>query len=64
MDCIPPGSSVLGILQARILEWVAMPFSGVLNIILNISGHKIEQDLMLGSLFPMSSVCHLSEEKL
>ena len=27
MDCSPPGSSVLGILQARILEWVAMPFS-------------------------------------
>ena len=23
----PPGSSVLGILQARILEWVAIPFS-------------------------------------
>ena len=27
MDCSPPGSSVYGILQARILEWVAMPFS-------------------------------------
>ena len=27
MDCNPPGSSVHGILQARILEWVAMPFS-------------------------------------
>ena len=25
MDCNPPGSSVLGILQARILEWVAAP---------------------------------------
>ena len=24
----PPGSSVLGILQARALEWVAMPSSG------------------------------------
>ena len=28
MDCNPPGSSVHGILQARILEWVAIPFSG------------------------------------
>ena len=28
MDCSPPGSSVHGILQTRILEWVAMPFSG------------------------------------
>ena len=27
MDCSPPGSSVPGILQARILEWVAMLFS-------------------------------------
>ena len=27
MDCKPPGSSVQGILQARILEWVAMSFS-------------------------------------
>ena len=27
VDCIPPGSSVHGILQARILEWVAMPSS-------------------------------------
>ena len=27
MDCSPPGSSVHRILQARILEWVAMPSS-------------------------------------
>ena len=27
MDCSPPGSSVHGILQARILQWVAYPFS-------------------------------------
>ena len=27
MDCSPPGFSVPGILQARILEWVAIPFS-------------------------------------
>ena len=27
MDCSPPRSSVHGILQARILEWVAMPSS-------------------------------------
>ena len=28
MDCSPPGSSVHGILQARILEWVAITFLG------------------------------------
>ena len=29
MNCSPPGYSVHGILQARILEWVAIPFSRV-----------------------------------
>ena len=28
MDCGPPGSSVHGIFQARMLEWVAISFSG------------------------------------
>ena len=27
MDYSPPGSSIHGIFQARILEWVAIPFS-------------------------------------
>ena len=27
MDCSLPGSSIHGIFQARVLEWVAMPFS-------------------------------------
>ena len=27
MDCSPQGSSVRGISQARVLEWVAIPFS-------------------------------------
>ena len=26
IDCNPPGSSVHGILQARLLEWIAIPF--------------------------------------
>ena len=28
MDCSPPGSSVHGIFQARVLEWDASGFSG------------------------------------
>ena len=28
MDCSLPGSSVVEVLQARILEWVAISFSG------------------------------------
>ena len=27
MDCSPPGSSVQGIFQAKILEWIAISFS-------------------------------------
>ena len=27
MDCSPPGSSISGIFQARVLEWVAIAFS-------------------------------------
>ena len=31
MDCSPPGSSVHGIFQARVLEWVAIAFSDNLS---------------------------------
>ena len=31
MDCSPPGSSVHGIFQARVLEWGAIAFSKVYN---------------------------------
>ena len=30
MDCSLPGSSTYGIFQARVLEWVAIVFSGFL----------------------------------
>ena len=42
-DCSLPGSSVHGILQARILEWVAVPFSRICVCIFSIYwfGHKI-----------------------
>ena len=33
MDCSAPGFSVHGILQARILEWVAIPFSRGLGLL-------------------------------
>ena len=32
MDCSPPGSSVHGIFQARMLEWVAIPSSRGSNL--------------------------------
>ena len=32
MDCSPPGSSIHGIFQARVLEWGAIAFSVPMNI--------------------------------
>jgi len=32
MDCSPPGSSIHGIFQARVLEWVAIAFSNYIYI--------------------------------
>ena len=39
MDCSPPGSSIHGIFQARVLEWVAIAFSK--NIILHYIFHLV-----------------------
>ena len=35
MDCSPPGSSVHGIFQARVLEWGAIAFSVGIQLVLN-----------------------------
>ena len=44
MDCSPPGSSVHGIFQARVLEWGAIAFSeeGAKDIKLVIILHSID----------------------
>ena len=31
MDCSPPGSTVHGILQARVLEWGSVAFSDIIH---------------------------------
>ena len=33
MDCSPPGSSIHGIFQARVLEWVASALSSDSNLV-------------------------------
>ena len=35
MDCSPPGSSIHGIFQARVLEWGAIAFSSYLLLLLH-----------------------------
>ena len=42
MDCSLPGSSVHGIFQARVLEWVAIAFSTEINITLQINSPSIK----------------------
>ena len=42
MDCSLPDSSVHGTFQARVLEWVAIAFSGIM-----MTGKKLEPDLIL-----------------
>ena len=53
MDCSPPGSSAHGILQARILEWVAIPFS---------RGIFLTQGLNPGLLYCKHILYHLSHQ--
>ena len=48
MDCSLPGSSVHGIFQARVLEWVAIAFSNMQNIsceMLDWMKHKLKSRL-------------------
>ena len=42
MDCSPPGSSIHGIFQARVLEWVAIAFSSDPITAWQIGGEKVE----------------------
>ena len=53
MGCSPPGSSVHGILQVRMLEWVAIPFSRGIFLI---------QGLNLGLLHCRQILYHLSHQ--
>ena len=41
MDCSPPGSSAHGIFQARVLEWGAIAFSGIVFLDDHLYNHSI-----------------------
>ena len=45
MDCSPPGSSIHGIFQARVLEWGAIAFSDLMQ-----RTDSLEKTLMLGKI--------------
>ena len=46
MDCGPPGSSVHGIFQARVLEWGAIAFSSM-DVSVVLSRRPSAEELML-----------------
>ena len=58
MDCSLPGSSVHGILQARILEWVAISFSKVILHLITKRNSSINRILQFDMVF-YCSVSHI-----
>ena len=54
MDCSPPGPSVHGILQARILEWIAFPPPGDLPD-LGIEPMSLKSHALAGGFFTTSA---------
>ena len=57
MNCSPPGSSVHGIFQARVLEWGAIAFSDKYPY--NEQFSVFTRSL---SLFPSPAVCHFTQQ--
>ena len=42
MDCSPPGSSVQGIFQARVLEWGVIAFSYIILVVIKFYSPEFE----------------------
>ena len=51
MDCNPPGSSVHGILQARILKWIAMPTSRGIFLTQGVEPVSLKSPALAGRFF-------------
>ena len=59
MDCSPPGSSVHGILQARILEWVAISYFSSLAVLMRITcTEQVHNKKAENSYLSVFSKCH------
>ena len=70
MDCSPPGSSVHGIFQARVLEWVATAFSNYVSYRYTITMiHNFKKDLFIylavsGLSCSTQDLCCISQDLL
>ena len=60
VDCSPPGSSVRGILQARILEWVAMLFDPNPGI----KPASLQSPALAGQFFTADAACEAHQSVL
>ena len=61
MDCSPPGSSIHGIFQARVLEWVAIAFS-IKQLTSNYTGkggrrHRKNESFTVYEMFHRRTLC-------
>ena len=56
MDCSPPGSSIRGILQARVLEWGAIAFSYMQNQFSSVAQSCLTLSDLMDCSLPGSSV--------
>ena len=56
MDCSPPGSSIHGIFQARVLEWGAIAFSMSISKVLMKYGHACLFTILYGFFFNWMAV--------
>ena len=64
MDCSPPGSSVHGIFQARVLEWGAIAFSGIISTFSQMTFSNTSQSAWLNSIFHVGHVASMGFENL
>ena len=58
-DCSPPGSSVHGIFQARVLEWGAIAFSEIIILVLSLLWPWMSQCGQCPNTSPFMSFTHL-----
>ena len=65
VDCGPPSSSVHGILQARILEWVAISFSNGMGkgMVNDLAGQKEGKLEYLQRVYHLEIICPLNNPR-